>query len=333
MGKTVTTELAFTMTGKHTLNPRNTELSPGGSSSGSAAAVADNQVQIAVGTQTFGSVTRPASYCGIFGWKPTWGLISTVGGKFCSPTLDTIGFFARNAKDLKLVSSIFSVPASDLIPESPESWKVGVLLPIGWEQANEDAQKVLKTCEEILTKAGAKTHTFQLPDSFEKVLINQRTVATKELATSFLTEGEIRDTDDTMIRAFYEEGKNVSYAAYLDALDNLAMLRPEFDALANQYTFVISLSATGEAPTGLHYTGDSRFNTMSTVRIGFTCILRSVLNQLRQALHFPVINVPGLTGKGGNPIGISVMTARGQDLRALQAADALWTLINAVVAE
>lgn len=265
MGKTVTTELAFTMTGKHTLNPRNTELSPGGSSSGSAAAVADNQVQIAVGTQTFGSVTRPASYCGIFGWKPTWGLISTVGGKFCSPTLDTIGFFARDVQDLQNLATVFNAEKNEAIPTSPAEWKVGVMIPLGWEHASEDAKAVLKQAEDILKNAGASTETFELPASFEKVLAHQRVVAVKELATSWLTEGDIKDSDDVMIRTFYEEGKNTPYPDYLEALDNLANLRREFDELASKYTFIISLSATGQAPTGLTYTGDSRYNTMSTV--------------------------------------------------------------------
>lgn len=265
LGKSVSTEMAFTMTGKHTLNPRNTQLSPGGSSSGSAAAVADNQVQIAVGTQTFGSVIRPASYCGIFGWKPTFGLISTVGGKFCSPTLDTIGFFARSAQDLKLLAETFQAEKNDRIPEAPEQWRVGIMIPLGWEEASEDAKAVLQQCEVILNKAGTAAETFQLPSSFAQVLTHQRLVATKELATSWLTEGEIKDSDDTMVRNFYEEGRNTPYSAYLEALDNLAKLRREFDNIANKYTFLISLSATGEAPAGLKYTGDSRYNTMSTV--------------------------------------------------------------------
>lgn len=269
-GKTVSTEMAFTMTGKHTLNPRNTKLSPGGSSSGSAAAVADNQVQIAVGTQTFGSVIRPASYCGIFGWKPTFGLISTFGGKFCSPTLDTIGFFARNAKDLKLVAETFQaekIELTEAIPENPKDWKVGVLIPLGWDAATEDAKSVLEQCSRILQQAGASTEKFELPPSFEQVLVHQRIVATKELATSWLTEGEIQNSDDIMLRKFYEEGKSTPYTEYLKALDNLARLRREFDNIAKKYTFIISLSATGEAPTGLEYTGDSRYNTMSTVSL------------------------------------------------------------------
>lgn len=264
-GKTVSTEMAFTMTGKHTLNPRNTKLSPGGSSSGSAAAVADNQVQISVGTQTFGSVTRPASYCGIYGWKPTFGLISTVGGKFCSPTLDTIGFFARDIEDLKLVAQTFQAEEIVPIPQNTKDWKVGVLIPLGWDAASEDAKAVLKQCEDLLAKAGAYTESFELPPPFKDVLVHQRMVATKELATSWLTEGDIKEADDIMIRNFYEEGKKVPYTKYLEALDNLAMLRRQFDNLAEKYTCVISLSATGEAPTGSEYTGDSRYNTMSTV--------------------------------------------------------------------
>ncbi|KAK9900682.1 Glutamyl-tRNA amidotransferase subunit A [Cystobasidium minutum MCA 4210] len=310
MGKTVTTELAFTMTGKHTLNPRNTKLSPGGSSSGSAAAVADNQVQIAVGTQTFGSVTRPASYCGIYGWKPTWGLISTVGGKFCSPTLDTIGFFARNVQDLKNLATVFNAEMNDAIPQDFSSWKIGLMVPLGYDAATDDAKAVFKQSEEILKEAGATTETFELPASFEKVLIHQRMVAVKELATSWRTEGDIQGSDDIMIRNFYEEGKNTAYSDYLEALDNLAKLRREFDDLARKYTFIISLSATGEAPTGLEYTGDSRFNTMST------------------ALHFPVVNVPGLTSRDGNPIGLSVIGGRGRDMQVLEASAGLSSLIE-----
>lgn len=266
-GKTVSTEMAFTMTGKHTLNPRNPRISPGGSSSGSAAAVADNQVQISVGTQTFGSVTRPASYCGIFGWKPTFGLISTFGGKFCAPTLDTIGFFARDVKDLKLVAEAFQAEKNDPIPQETKDWKVGILIPLSWDAASEDAKAVLRQCEDLLRNAGASTETFELPPSFENVLTHQRIVATKELATSWLTEGDISEADDIMIRNFYEEGKKVPYTKYLEAVDDLAILRKQFDDIADKYTCIISISATGEAPTGLEYTGDSRYNTMSTVRI------------------------------------------------------------------
>lgn len=309
-GKTVSTEMAFTMNGKHTVNPRNTKLSPGGSSSGSAAAVADEQVQISVGTQTFGSITRPASYCGIFGWKPTFGLISTVGGKFCSPTLDTIGFFARNTEDLKLVAQTFQAEKNEPIAQRTEDWQVGIMIPLDWDAASEDAKNVLSECEGILKTAGAKTQTFELPPSFKDVLVHQRMVATRELAGSWLTEGDIQESDDVMIRNFYEEGKNVPYTKYYEALDSLANRRREFDDIAAKYTCIISLSATGEAPSGLKYTGDSRFNAMST------------------ALHFPVVNVPGLVSKAGNPIGISVMAGRGHDLQVLEASATLAALFR-----
>lgn len=270
MGKTVTTEFAFTMNGKHTLNPRNFEISPGGSSSGSAAAVADDQVPISVGTQTFGSIIRPASYCGIYGWKPTWGLVSTVGGKFCSPTLDTIGFFARDCNDFTRLAKVFGIMQStsslNLTDKKLSSASVGVFIFPGWHHASEDAKAVLTQSQHILETKGAQTSTFHLPNTFEKALANQRTVAVKELAHNWTSEGDVTPEDDQMLRNFITEGKNVRYSEYLEALDNLAALRKQWDAIAAQYDFIISLSATGEAPRSLSYTGDSRFNTLSTVR-------------------------------------------------------------------
>ena len=280
LGKSVTTEYAFTMNGKATKNPHNLDHTPGGSSSGSAAAVADYQCPISVGTQTFGSIGRPASYCGIYGYKPTHGAVSCFGGKFLAPTLDTIGFFSRSVADLQALADILGI-APYSVSGPAETGRERLTLAgsrVAWcrtpacDRATAESQDVLGAATISLAKHGCQVEELVLPPAFDKALAWHRTIAVYELATHMRSEttGSIvqRDTDhplDPMLQAFIDEGQATTVRQYTEAIDGHAQLRPLFDELAGAYDCIVTLSATGEPPAGQEWTGDSSCNTIFTV--------------------------------------------------------------------
>lgn len=315
LGKSVTTEYAFTMNGKATKNPHNLEHTPGGSSSGSAAAVADYQCPISVGTQTFGSIGRPASYCGVYGYKPTHGAVSCFGGKFLAPTLDTIGFFSRSVADLQALADILGI-APYPAPQSPEteeelstlaSRRVAWCRTPAWHRASAESQDILGSAVSSLAKHGCKVEELVLPPAFDKALAWHRTIAVYELATHMRSEttggmGE-KESDhplDPMLQAFIDEGQATTIQQYAEAIDGYSQLRPLFDELSGAYDCIVTVSATGEPPVGQEWTGDSSCNTMFT------------------ALHTPTLTVPGWGGRNKLPIGIQLVAPRWNDVQLLE---------------
>jgi Asp-tRNA(Asn)/Glu-tRNA(Gln) amidotransferase A subunit family amidase len=308
-GKTDTVEFAATGRRALTCNPHDLERTPGGSSSGSAAAVADRHVPIALGTQTAGSIVRPASFCGVFGMKPTWNLVSNEGAKMFSPTLDTIGWYARSAEDLALVYDVFDPePTAEAVLDIAEA-RIAICRTPVWDQAGPATRTALADAVELLRKAGATVIDLELPSPFERLPELQTLIMRAEARGTFLSE--YRAHYDLLGASFREQVENIDdytrdqlRAAY----DVAAQCRAVFDDIAAGYDAVLAPSTVGEATVGLESTGSYVFNGLWTL------------------LQAPCINVPGFTGPNGLPVGLTVTGPRFADRKVLAASAALGRL-------
>ncbi|KAF2813644.1 amidase signature enzyme [Mytilinidion resinicola] len=290
-GKTTTTEFTVANSGPNTTNPHDPNRTPGGSSCGSAAAVADLQVPLSLGVQTGGSVIRPASYTGIFALKPTYNAVSTEGTKTFSATFDTIGFFARSIEDLQLVADVFAInddePPRDVMLKDAS---VALIKTPMWQQAGPGTVAALKNAVTILQKSGVRVEEISFPTEIgdgdgEALKRTLKLTTSGEAGPAFLREYRV---DKTKI-----------------ALDKLASMRAFVDTIAANYSAIITPSAIDEAPEGLDDMGSPIFNTLWT---GF---------------HVPVINMPAFTGAPGMPIGISLVAGRFCDQHLLRISKAL----------
>ncbi len=318
LGKTVTTEWALSAPGK-TANPHDPARTPGGSSSGSAAAVADHMVPLAIGTQTGGSVIRPASFCGVFGYKPTFGSISRRGVSMLARRLDTVGVFGSEVEDLALI-------ADALMVYDPEDWDMlaepgrnlsGALTKGGpgrvrfafvrtpaWEDAEPDMAQAL---EDFIKGLGDLAHEVELEGLFDDILSTHQTVMHSNLA-AFL--GEAAEKAPEKMRSETHErveiGKTVLAADYIRALGLAEAQAHALDGLFDHYDAILTPAAPGQAPEGLGFTGKPGFNGMWTL------------------LGVPAVSVPLLAGANGMPIGIQVVGRRGADGLVLRSAKWLW---------
>ncbi|BCS25447.1 amidase [Aspergillus puulaauensis] len=323
-GKTTTTEFAAMVVGPETRNPHslsstNTTDSdnvgirtPGGSSSGSAAAVADFQIPIALGTQTGGSIVRPASFNGVYGFKPTWNAVSREGCKVYAITLDTVGFFARGAADLRLLGGVLGVDDYGFKQDEEHRFKgvggarIGVVRSPVWEYAGQGTIDALQNGRGILEAHGAVVEEVQLPVEFENMLDWHIKIMAAEGRVNFLSEYRKDKTQIHPILAeMVENGSGLTRAQELEAFDGVAMLRPRIDEIANRFDALLTPSVPDEAPLGLESTGSAVFNRMWT------------------ALHVPVVTVPGFGGENGMPIGLTLVAARYHDQHLLNVAEAV----------
>jgi Asp-tRNA(Asn)/Glu-tRNA(Gln) amidotransferase A subunit family amidase len=305
LGKTDTSE--FAAAGRHaaTHNPHDLTRTPGGSSSGSAAAVADFQVPLSLGTQTGGSTIRPASFCGIFGLKPTWGAVSREGLKIYSLTLDTISWYARDIEDLDLVCDVFALH-DDTAPRpiSVKGARIAVCRTPDWASAEPGTPEALEGAADALRKAGAIVTELVLPDSFSPLGHMQRVVMHSEGRAAFLNLA--RSQPEALHDDFHSRVENrdgYTRADLVAAYDRAALCRIEFDALARDYDGVLTPSAPGEAPLGTH-PGNAVFNRMWTL------------------LHVPCVNIPGFRGPNGMPVGVTLTGPRFTDRQLLAVARA-----------
>jgi Asp-tRNA(Asn)/Glu-tRNA(Gln) amidotransferase A subunit family amidase len=311
-GKTATVEFGATGRRAATCNPHDYERTPGGSSSGSAAAVADFHVPIALGTQTGGSIMRPASFCGVYGMKPTWGVVCNEGAKMFSPSLDTLGWFTRSAADLALMYDLFDPEPSAQPALDIAASRIAICRTPVWDHADIATRDALARAEALLRAAGATVVDLELPTPFEQLPGHQDLIMRVEGRATFLSE--YRAHYDLLHDSFRGHVENVSgYTRDRQrvAYDEAARCRAMFDELAAGYDAVLAPSTVGEAPLGLDSTGAYIFNGMWTL------------------LHVPCINVPGLTGPNGLPIGLTVTGPRFADRRVLAAAEALGHLFAA----
>ena len=314
LGKTVTTELAVYHPSK-TRNPHDPERTPGGSSSGSAAAVAAGMVPLAIGSQTNGSVIRPASYCGVFGFKPSHGLVSRFGVLTQSPPLDHLGVFARSVEDLaRLVEPLTGFDARDrdtrleapprLLEVTLQDWPLApdlalVKSPV-WDQADDDLRAAFAELAEAL---GGRVTEVELPESFGSAHAMHGLIMSVDIARSFAAEYQRgRDQLSERLRGIIEDGQRALAVDYARALDLVPALRATLDPLFDQYDMIVTPATTGQAPRGLHATGSPAFCTIWTL------------------LGLPAVSLPLLTGAEGMPIGVQLVGRFGDDARVLRAA-------------
>lgn len=302
LGKTVTTEFASRYPGP-TRNPHDVRHTPGGSSSGSAAAVADCMAPLGIGTQTAGSVIRPASFCGVYGYKATFGALGFAGIRHFAESLDTLGCMARSVEDLAFFRDVLlGVEPAPLDP-FPGRPRLGFCRTHHWDEADEATRACLEDGARRLAAAGMAVEDVDLPAGLEESLAAYTLIQQFEGARCFAPDADAHpDLVSADARALHERGMAVDPAGYREAVRRFHGWRPEVDEAFAGYDAVLTPSAPGEAPRGLRFTGDITFNYLWT------------------ALHLPAVTVPAFTGPGGLPIGAQLVAPRHADDRLLAVA-------------
>ena len=314
LGKTATTECAYLAPTK-TRNPHNPDHTPGGSSSGSAAAVAAGMVPLALGTQTGGSVIRPASFCGVVGFKPTFGLIPRTGVLRTSRRLDTLGTFGRTIEDATLLADVLTGhdagdpdtrPAAaprlldTALSKPPVTPQLAFLKTPAWPSIDADCAEGFG---ELVAALGDRCDEVELPRIFAEGASAHRRVMLAEMAHNlrpYYDRGHDRLAEQT--RSAIEEGRAISATDYLAALDWRDTLYAGLGEIFERYDAIVTPAARGEAPAGLHSTGDAAFNVLWS----FTGV--------------PAVTLPLLTGANGLPIGVQLVGPRHDDGRLLRTA-------------
>ena len=313
LGKTDTVEFASQGRKALTRNPFNPAHTPGGSSSGSGAAVGDFQVPLAFGTQTGGSHIRPASFNGIYGFKPTWGAVSREGLRMSSLTLDTVGWYGRSVEDLILVAEAFRLANMDDVETiAPNGLRVGLCRSPVWENIEPAGEAALLLAAKRLEAAGAIVEDLDLPSPCEGLAAAHADIGYSEGGVSFLPEyvgaGDLL-APGLRTRVLNERG--VTAEELLAAYTLADRCRPAFDGLFGpSLDVVLTPSAPGEAPEGLHTTGNAVFNSNWTL------------------LHVPCVGIPVGRGPKGLPVGITLVGPRCSDRRLLAIAKALAPVID-----
>ena len=302
LGKTVTTEFAYYSPGK-TVNPHNPAHTPGGSSQGSAAAVAAGMVPLAFGSQTAGSVIRPAAYCGVVGYKPSWGLIPRQGVKVLSDWLDTIGVFARDVEDVAFfVAGLTARPA--LRSEGkPGPYKIAVLREPYPGEAEPEAVAALDHAAEALRKAGHAIVDLPTPKALQPIPRLQRLVMAYDMDKALGHERRHFESSlSPILKAYLDEGRGTSARAYDAAMATTRETMRDLESVFGAADVIMSPSAGGEAPKGLHATGDPAFNRVWT------------------QLQLPCLTLPAGHGPNGLPVGVQLAARSGQDALLLAVA-------------
>lgn len=304
LGKTVTAEFAHRAPGK-TRNPIDPQRTPGGSSSGSAAAVADYMVPLALGTQTTASVIRPASYCGVVGYRPSYGLMSCAGIKPSSPSFDTVGLFARSVADIALLRDALQgrpvqLPGGELgnLP------RLGFCRKPFWDKVMPAAAAAFERVVEHLAAKGAVIGDVALPPDIAGLTKAHRIVASYELAGSLGAErvGHLDGLSSLLREGKMAEGLAYTPAQYFSAIAELEVARANAAALFGDWDIILSPSTSGIAEVGLQSTGPSEFSSIWT------------------ALHGPCLTLPLPERIDGMPIGIQLVARRGDDARLAEIA-------------
>jgi Asp-tRNA(Asn)/Glu-tRNA(Gln) amidotransferase A subunit family amidase len=314
MGKTVTTEYAYFHPGK-TRNPHDPGRTPGGSSSGSAAAVAAAMVPGAIGSQTNGSVIRPAAFCGVVGFKPTHGLIPRTGALLLSRTLDHVGVFARSVEDVALIAETlagYDADDPDTRPvarppfvavaasEPPLPPRFAFVRSPAWKHAESVTGDAFA---ELVEALGEQASEVELGVSFDRAIDLHRTVMEVEMAHNLHRDYEQgRDQLSPVLQQIIERGREQRAVDYLRAI---AAIDPMNDALAavfDEFDAILTPAAPGEAPRGLESTGNPVFCTIWTY------------------LGTPAITLPLLRSPAGLPLGVQLVARRGNDARLLRTA-------------
>jgi Asp-tRNA(Asn)/Glu-tRNA(Gln) amidotransferase A subunit family amidase len=299
IGKTETVEFAAAGRVPPTRNPRGLDHTPGGSSSGSAAAVADGMAPVTLGTQTGGSVIRPAAFTGIFALKPSFGAVPTDGVKTYAPSLDTVGWMARSIADLDRVAEAFGLPQGGDRPRT-STLRIGVLRGPHWDKAAPEARFALE-CGAQQIAADFATLDLAFAE-FENLTEAQETIMYHEGAASFGAEArEVGERMHPSLRAIATNLRGITAEACAKAYQRVASCRRAFEARIREASCdaVLTLASTGEAPEGIGYTGDALFNKMWS------------------ALGVPCLAIPYGTGPRGLPTGLQLVGRHSTDRRLL----------------
>lgn len=277
LGKTATTEFAATTEGPATCNPHDTGRTPGGSSSGSGAAVADFQAAVALGTQTGGSIIRPGSFNGMYAFKPTWNSITREGQKVFSLILDTFGVYARSVEDLELLADVFelrddepSFQASDG-EFAVKGAKLAFIKTVVWDEHVEPGTKAaMAKAVELLKAHGAEVDEIEFPEELRELPKWHTVVFRTDGRTAFLPDYIVaKDQLHEQLHEHVENRNKHTHAEQLEAFDQIGAARPKADALLSKYDAVLTPSVPGEAPVGLQSTGSAIFQLIWTVSLQF----------------------------------------------------------------
>jgi Asp-tRNA(Asn)/Glu-tRNA(Gln) amidotransferase A subunit family amidase len=321
LGKTVTAEYAYFHPGK-TRNPHDKERTPGGSSSGSAAAVAAYMVPGAIGTQTNGSTIRPAAFCGVVGFKPTHGLIPRSGALLLSRALDHVGVFARSVEDAALLAELMAgfhaedpdtrpmarpPLASIAVSEPPLPPRFAFVRSAAWEQAEPVTREAFAELVETLGEAASEV---EIGESFVRAIDLHRTVMEVDMAHNLHRDYEQgRDQLSETLRKLIERGRQIPAVQYTAALAGSEPLNRALDPVFDEYDAILTPAAPGEAPRG-EATGNPIFCTTWTY------------------LGTPSITIPLLRSEAGLPLGVQLVGRRGNDARLLRTAHWLVNTVN-----
>jgi Asp-tRNA(Asn)/Glu-tRNA(Gln) amidotransferase A subunit family amidase len=306
LGKTVTTEFAYFSPGP-TANPRRTAHTPGGSSSGSAAAVASGMVPLAFGTQTAGSLIRPASYCGVFALMPSFGAFELSGIKPFAPSLDTLGWLARNADDLELMRcALAGEEYRPLDATGPTSVRLGICRTHEWGSCDAAGADAFERGMARAAAAGMQLCDVELPAALGGLFAAQKTVMAYEAAIALGDEARRHaDRLSQPLTELLERGRDTPVEDYRAALDLAATGRDLVRERMQAVDALLAPAAPGEAPAGLDATGDPVFSRVWTL------------------LGLPCVNTPGLSGPQGLPIGLQLVGHRGCERELLRTAATL----------
>lgn len=295
LGKTVTTEFAAVTPGK-TRNPHNLAHSPGGSSSGSAAAVADFMAPLALGTQTVGSTVRPASYCGAVGFKPTWQTFSLAGIKPQAETFDTLGLFARSVGDVVLLGDALLGGFAAGVPLRDRPPRLGFSRTPHWPNAEPSTRRAMDTAMAVLRAAGADIVDCDAADGFDDALDAHWTILCFEIARVLSYERTARrDGLSEALRGLLDRGMDIPLADYRAALETVARRGRDIAPAFAELDALLTPAAAGEAPSDPRAPSDLLFQRLWT------------------ALRLPAITLPGFTGDTGLPVGIQLIGPAGGD--------------------
>ncbi len=312
LGKTATCEFAGSAP-PETTNPHNAARTPGGSSSGSAAAVADFMVPAALGTQTGGSVLRPSSFCGVFGYKPTYNTINKQGVWPAADSIDTIGWLARSIDDMELLTSVLRMQQPAPPRKLDGAPRIGVWRTDLWDTAQDETKAAVAEAAANLGKAGAVVRDIDMPADFTGLhVIARSTIGFYERAAcmAFAWDNE-REQLSAQMRRYIENGHRISRDEYVAGMRRLDECRALLAPVFTDFDVLLVPCVPGEAPEGLGATGDPSMQAIWT------------------ALHTPTMTLPTYRGPNNLPVGIQLVAQRYDDDRLFGCARWIWEKIGA----
>ncbi|MFM0157071.1 amidase [Paraburkholderia sediminicola] len=300
IGKTVTTEFAFFHPGP-TCNPRDVRHTPGGSSSGSAAAVADHMLPLALGTQTSGSVIRPAAYCGVVGYKASSGRVPRAGVKSISEALDTLGGFGRSVRDVALLGAVLTGDRRlEEGLDDPKAPRIGMCRTAEWPHADADTQQAWAEASAVLIRHAPATQDVALPEDMPDLVALQKEIMAFQMYRALSYERLCSlDQFSLQLQAQMDDGAKISSASHAHHLWQARTARRRINLVFEQFDVLVAPSAAGEAPIGTDATGDPVFCR------GWTL------------LGLPCVHLPFARGRHGLPIGVQLIGRWGDDHRLL----------------